>query len=127
MLRHAMYLFSQSPYWLWRPHGLLFHWHRWLCPRRYSGPGREADYSPPFNPNVKNKWRCTSVSPVYLHGLCKDHSSFLKQKGEHTENGRINRNTSVFMGSHIIMSLFHTLAFHCSFFLNSRKMYTLEI
>lgn len=117
MLRHAMYLFSESPYWLRRRHGLLFHWYRWLCLRRYSGPGREAFYSPPFNPKVKNKWRYTSVSPICLHGVCRDQSIYFKLKGGHTENRQINRNTSVFMSSRIIMSLFHTLAFHYRFFL----------
>jgi hypothetical protein len=112
MLRHAMYLFSKSPYWFRRPHSLLFHWYRWLCPRRYNAPGREADYSPPFNTKVKNKWRYTSSSPICLRGVCRDQSIFFKQKDGPTENRRINRITSVFMNSHIIMSLFHTLSFH---------------
>ena len=116
MLRHAMYLFCKSPYWFRRPQSLLFHWCRWLCPRRNSGPGREADYSPPFNPTVKNKRRYTSASPICLHCVRRDQSISFIQKGGHTENRRINRNTSVFMSSHIILSLFHTLAFHSRVF-----------
>ena len=129
MLRHAMYLFCKSPYWFRRPQSLLFHWCRWLCPRRNSGPGREADYSPPFNPTVKNKRRYTSASPICLHCVRRDQSISFIQKGGHTENRRINRNTSVFMSSHIILSPFHTLAFHSRvfFFGKVEKKYTLEI
>jgi hypothetical protein len=117
MLRHTMYLFSRSPYWLRRPQSLLFHWCRWLCLRRYSGPGREADYSPLFNPTVKKKWRYTSAFPICLHCVCRDQSISFIQKGGHTENRRINRNTWVFRSRHIILSVVHTLAFHSRVFL----------
>jgi hypothetical protein len=32
-------------------------------------PGREADHSPPSNPEVKNAWTYTFTPPIRLHSL----------------------------------------------------------
>jgi len=32
-------------------------------------PGRELEQSPPYIAEVNNDWSCTSIPPIYLHGL----------------------------------------------------------
>jgi hypothetical protein len=34
--------------------------------------GRETDHSLPSSAEVKNEWSCTSILPIYLHGLDSD-------------------------------------------------------
>ena len=38
----------------------------------FPGPGYEADHSHLPNVEVKNEKSCTSISYVYLHGMCRD-------------------------------------------------------
>jgi len=48
---------------------------RWVSDVFFPGlqwPGSEAGHSPPSGAKVKNEWSCTSIPPVYLHGVYID-------------------------------------------------------
>jgi hypothetical protein len=40
-------------------------WVQGALPGRVKRPGREADHSPPYSPEVKNAWRYTSTPITY--------------------------------------------------------------
>jgi len=50
------------------PNQPLTQWLSVFFSRGQSGPGREADHSPPSSAEVKNAWSYTSTYPIRLYG-----------------------------------------------------------
>jgi hypothetical protein len=52
----------------WGPSSHLPNGNRGTVTLGVKRPGREAEHSPPSNPEVKNLWSCTSIPTIRVHG-----------------------------------------------------------
>jgi hypothetical protein len=63
---------SKRPDQLWGPPILLFTLYRKRFLEEDKAVGAEVEHLYPSSAEVKKGWSCTSVSPVFLHGMERD-------------------------------------------------------